>query len=126
MSTAPGYSRLEVPTATGQQLVLAHDARYDEFRLSVYARTRTPGAKAARIAFMLGDDHSRPRVTPPDPAYGEAHHTLWVGRACVDVTEATANTARAWIDSRPRLGAQPLPATLPRDIAAPVAAGAVA
>src|SRR5690606_15557043 len=120
MSAASGYTRLEVPAATGQQLVLAHDARYDEFRLSVYARTRCPGAKATRIAFMIGDDDRRPRLGAPAPKYSEQHHTLWIGRACVEVTEATANTVQAWIDSRPRPPAAARSAReFPSDIATP-------
>lgn len=118
MSTASGYTRLEVPTATGQQLVLSHDARYDEFRLSVYARTRSAGAKAGRIAFMIGDDDRRPRVSPPSVEYGEQHHTLWIGRACVEVTESTASTVQAWIDSRPR---PPAPARAVRELPAGIA-----
>lgn len=126
MSAAPRYTRLEVPTATGQQLVLAHDAKYDEFTLSVYPRQRARGAKCERIAFMIGADDRRPRLVPPDTRYGDVHYTLWIGRACVDVTESTANTVQAWIDSRPRPAAQPLPDTLPRDIAAPAAPGTLA
>lgn len=116
-----GYTQIEVAAATGQILRLSHNTHYDEFTLSVHSRRRASGEKGARIAFMIADDDRRPRLAAPNERYGETHYTLWLGRACVDVTESVANTVKAWIDSRPRKAATAAADTQPREVTAPAA-----
>ena len=80
-----------------------------------------------RVAFLSGGRRTGVYIEPRDPLDPNIGPELWIGGATVEIDDATATTVQAWLDSRvPYATDAPLPDTLPRDIAAPAAPGALA
>lgn len=117
---------LAVSTAVGLTLELAHH-REGHAAGHVSATLEMPTSIAPHASWM----DRQCAFLAGGPVGGAVHitgrssqhipPTLWIGSAAVHIDDATASTVQAWLDSRPRKGAQPCADTLPRDNAAPAA-----
>jgi len=118
---------LNVPTVAGLTLQLRYEtagrlAGQVSATLYVPEGKAEPGASLIdRTAAYLCGGRIWTEAYVDARTHKHAPPVLWLRGAAVDIDDDTAATVEAWLASRPRVEAEALPSTLPRDLAAPLA-----
>lgn len=118
---------LSVPTVAGLTLELSFEpagARAGQVDATLYVPEgkAEPGASLTdRTAAFLSGGRIWSDVYVDARTHQHAPPVLWLRGAAIDIDDDTAATVEAWLASRPRVAAEAVPSTLPRDLAAPAA-----